>query len=402
MVMAAGLGTRLRPLTDFLPKPMMPVANRPVLHHLLNLLRRHDVTEVGVNLHAFPEMIQSYFGDGSALDMSILWSEEPALLGTAGGTKKLQDYWGDETILITSGDGLHDVDLTALLGHHQRTGALATLTVKPVPDPSSYGVVILDRDTRVRGFQEKPRRDEARSDLANCGIYVIEPELLERIPADTFYDFGEDVWPSLVAAGEDVYAYTTMAYWNDVGDLDELRNTILDAVLGHVRVDIPGEEIAPGVWAEEGCRVHPDAMIDGPSCSARTSRSRRARRSAARPRSVPTATSGKRPPSAARRSCRGASSPTRASRSPASSATRPSSRRASSAIPRPETSLRRWARARPRAGGPCPRSRRRGRRAPRPARPGSRRGPRPRPRSPEACSGRSPRGRRRGARRRRR
>ena len=133
MVMAAGLGTRLRPLTDFLPKPMMPVANRPVLHHLLNLLRRHDVSEVGINLHAFPEMIQSYFGDGSALDMSILWSEEPELLGTAGGTKKLQDYWGDETILITSGDGLHDVDLTALLGHHQRTGALATLTVKPVP-----------------------------------------------------------------------------------------------------------------------------------------------------------------------------------------------------------------------------------------------------------------------------
>jgi NDP-sugar pyrophosphorylase family protein len=264
MVMAAGLGTRLRPLTDFLPKPMMPVANRPVLHHLLNLLRRHDVTEVGINLHAYPEMIQRYFGDGAALDMSILWSEEPDLLGTAGGTKKLQDYWGDETILITSGDGLHDVDLTALLGHHQRTGALATLTVKPVPDPSSYGVVILDRDTRVRGFQEKPRRDEARSDLANCGIYVIEPQLLERIPPGTFYDFGEDVWPNLVAAGEEVYAYTTMAYWNDVGDLDELRNTILDAVLGHVRVDIPGEEIAPGVWAEEGCRIHADAMIDGP------------------------------------------------------------------------------------------------------------------------------------------
>ncbi|HET6695828.1 MAG TPA: nucleotidyltransferase family protein, partial [Gaiellaceae bacterium] len=242
MVMAAGLGTRLRPLTDFLPKPMMPVANRPVLHHLLNLLRRHDVSEVGVNLHAFPEMIQRYFGDGAALDMSILWSHEPELLGTAGGTKKLQDYWGDEAILITSGDGLHDVDITALLGHHQRTGALATLTVKPVSDPSSYGVVILDRDTRVRGFQEKPRRDEARSDLANCGIYVIEPELLERIPSDTFYDFGEDVWPSLVAASEEVYAYTTMAYWNDVGDLDELRNTILDAVLGHVRVEIPGEE----------------------------------------------------------------------------------------------------------------------------------------------------------------
>jgi mannose-1-phosphate guanylyltransferase len=264
MVMAAGLGTRLRPLTDFLPKPMMPIANRPVLHHLLNLLHRHEVTEVGINLHAFPEMIQSYFGDGSKLGMTIQWSHEPELLGTAGGTKKLEDFWGGEPILVTSGDGLHDVDVTALLGHHRRTGALATLTVKPVSDPSAYGVVILERDTRVRGFQEKPRRDEARSDLANCGVYVIEPELLERIPPETFVDFGEDLWPSLVAANEEIYAYTTMAYWNDVGDLDELRNSILDAVLGHVRIEIPGEEVAPGVWAEEGARIDPSARVDGP------------------------------------------------------------------------------------------------------------------------------------------
>lgn len=264
MVMAAGLGTRLRPLTDFLPKPMMPVANRPVLHHLLNLLRRHDVREVGINLHAFPELIQTYFGDGSSLGMDIRWSEERELLGTAGGTKKLEEFWVGETILITSGDGLHDVDVTALLGHHRRTGALATLTVKPVADPSAYGVVILDRDTRVRGFQEKPTRDEARSDLANCGIYVIEAELLDRIPADTFSDFGTDIWPSLVAANEQVYAYTTMAYWNDVGDLDELRNTILDAVLGHVRIDIPGDELSPGVWAEQNCRIADSAQVDGP------------------------------------------------------------------------------------------------------------------------------------------
>lgn len=264
MVMAAGLGTRLRPLTDFLPKPMMPVANRPVLHHLLNLLQRHGIRQVGVNLHAAPGMIESYFGDGSKLDMEIRWSHEPELLGTAGGTKKLEDFWGGEAILITSGDGLHDIDVTALLGHHKRTGALATLAVKPVQDPSSYGVLILDRDTRVRGFQEKPTRDEARSDLANCGVYVIEPELLERIPKDTFMDFGQDLWPLLVAAGEPIYAYTTMAYWNDVGDLDALRNGILDAVLGNVRVQIPGEEIAPGIWAEDGCRISADAQVDAP------------------------------------------------------------------------------------------------------------------------------------------
>ena len=264
MVMAAGLGTRLRPLTDFLPKPMMPIANRPVLHHLLNLLVRHDVREVGINVHVNPEMLHVYFGDGSELGVSINWSHEPELLGTAGGTKKLESFWAGETILVTSGDGLHDIDVTALLGHHRRTGALATLAVKPVDDPSSYGVVILDRDTKIRGFQEKPRPEDARSNLANCGVYVIEPELLERIPPDTFVDFGQDVWPNLVAAGEPIYAYTTMAYWNDVGDLDALRNTILDAVLGNVKVDIPGEEITPGLWVAEGASIHADAQIEAP------------------------------------------------------------------------------------------------------------------------------------------
>jgi NDP-sugar pyrophosphorylase family protein len=154
MVMAAGLGTRLRPLTQYLPKPMVPIANRPVLHHLLNLLAAHDVRQIGINLHAFPELIMSYFGDGSALGLEIRWSYEPELLGTAGGTRKLMDFWKGETILVTSGDGLHDIDVTALLGHHRRCGALATIAVKPVDDPSSYGVVVLDRDSRILGFQE--------------------------------------------------------------------------------------------------------------------------------------------------------------------------------------------------------------------------------------------------------
>jgi len=264
MVMAAGLGTRLKPLTDFLPKPMVPIANRPVLHHLLNLLVQHGVKEVGINLHAFPDMIKTYFGNGSELGMSIEWSEEPELLGTAGGTKKLTDFWGGETILVTSGDGLHDIDVTALLGHHRRTRALATLAVKPVDDPSDYGVTILDNDTRILGFQEKPRADEARSNLANCGVYVIEPELLDRIPDNAFCDFGEDIWPSLVSSGEPIYAHTTMAYWNDVGSLDELRNSVLDAVQGRVRIALPGDEIQTGVWVEEGCMIDSGATIEGP------------------------------------------------------------------------------------------------------------------------------------------
>src|SRR5713226_4849504 len=143
MVMAAGLGTRLRPLTEFLPKPMMPVANRPVMHHLVNLLRKHEITELGVNVHFFPDAIMNYFGDGSSLGVSIRWSRERELAGTAGGTKLLEEFWGGESILVTSGDGLHDVDLTAVAEQHVRTGVLATLVVKPVDDPSAYGVAVL-------------------------------------------------------------------------------------------------------------------------------------------------------------------------------------------------------------------------------------------------------------------
>jgi NDP-sugar pyrophosphorylase family protein len=264
MVMAAGLGTRLRPLTDFLPKPMMPIANRPVMHHLLNLLRGHGITEVGINVHAFADMIRGYFGDGSALGVNIRWSEERELFGTAGGTKLLEDFWGRERILVTSGDGLHDVDLTALAEQHVRTGALATLVVKPVEDPSAYGVVLTDRTTRITGFQEKPRRDEAESNLASCGIYLIEPEVLDRVPADSFYDFGQDVWPELVAEPGALHAYTTLAYWNDVGGLDELRRGSLDAVVGRVKVHIPGTELVAGVWCEDGCRIDVTATLEGP------------------------------------------------------------------------------------------------------------------------------------------
>ena len=265
MVMAAGLGTRLRPLTDLLAEADdadRESAGPPSPAELCSTSTTS--TRWASTCTRFPELIQSYFGDGSDLGMKIHWSLEEELLGTAGGTKKLEDLWGGEAILVTSGDGLHDIDVTALLGHHKRTGALATLAVKPVKDPSAYGVVILDRDTRVQGFQEKPRPDEARSNLANCGVYVIEPQLLERIPAGEPMDFGQDLWPMLVGANEPLYAYTTMAYWNDVGDLDELRNSILDAVLGRVKVDLPGEEISPGLWVSEGCRIDPSARIDAP------------------------------------------------------------------------------------------------------------------------------------------
>jgi mannose-1-phosphate guanylyltransferase len=264
MVMAAGFGTRLLPLTDYLPKQLLPVANRPVMHHLVNLLRRHGFTELGVNIHHLADAFKAYFGDGSALGVSIRWSEEDELLGTAGGVKALEDFWGGERILVTSGDGLHDVDLTELVRQHERTGALATLVVKPVRDPSQYGVVLTDRTTQIVGFQEKPLPDEAESNLASCGIYVLEPEILAQIPTGELYDFGNDVFPRVVQKEGALHAFTTMSYWNDVGGLDDLRRGSLDAVSGRVQVEIPGERLEPGIWAEDGCAIDATATLEGP------------------------------------------------------------------------------------------------------------------------------------------
>jgi NDP-sugar pyrophosphorylase family protein len=263
MVMAAGLGTRLRPLTYHLPKALIPVANRPVMHHLLNLLRRHGFREIGCNISYLPEAITEYFGDGSALGVAIRWSIEDELLGTAGGTKALGDFWGREPVLVTSGDGLHDVDLSAVVEQHRRTGAKATLVVKPVDDPSQYGVVITDPTTRVVGFQEKPAPGTAQSNLANCGIYVIEPEILDSVPEGEYHFF--EVWERLVDEEPGaLHAFTTMSYWNDVGDLAELRNGTLDAVTGKVKVEAPGDEIFPGVRCEDGASIDVTATLEGP------------------------------------------------------------------------------------------------------------------------------------------
>ena len=174
-LMAAGLGTRLYPLTGLTSKPMVPILNRPVMEHLLHLLRRHGVTEVAANLHYYPDRIRSYFGDGSGFGVDLRYNLEEQLLGTAGGADAFRAFLGDATFLVMSGDGLTDADLTAFLAAHRRSGGVATLAVKEVDDPSLYGVVVHDDHGRVTGFQEKPSREEARSNLCNCGIYAFEP-----------------------------------------------------------------------------------------------------------------------------------------------------------------------------------------------------------------------------------
>jgi mannose-1-phosphate guanylyltransferase len=291
MVLAAGLGTRLRPLTYGMPKPMVPVVNRPVMEHILRLLGRHGFTETIANLHWFPETIESRFGDGSEFGVELSYSREQQLLGTSGGVRNAAGFLGD-SFLVISGDALTDIDLRAMREFHRSHDGVATLATKRVRDTSQFGVAITGVDGRIQGFQEKPDPAEALSDLANCGIYMFRSEIFDFFPApgtskaagegdpDGFADWAMDVFPALLEADVPFYSHEVEAYWNDIGNLDELREGTLDALDGAVELDLGGE-VADGVRTGtpvedegvlrgpvllgEGCEVGDDVRIDGPS-----------------------------------------------------------------------------------------------------------------------------------------
>jgi mannose-1-phosphate guanylyltransferase/mannose-1-phosphate guanylyltransferase/phosphomannomutase len=258
MVLAAGLGTRLQPLTFEVPKPMVPVLDRPVMAHIVRLLERQGFDEVIANLHWFPDTIRGYFGD------RIEYSYEEELLGTAGGVRNVRDFFGDDPVVIVSGDALTDLDVRALVARHRETGGIATLTVKKVPDTSEYGVVIHDPAGRVQGFQEKPDPAEALSDLGNCGIYCFSPEIFDYFPSEPFADWAQDVFPELLAHDVPFFVHEIDDYWNDVGSLDELRAGTFDAIEGRLRLEVPGEEVADGVRVGEGSSLEGCEQVDPP------------------------------------------------------------------------------------------------------------------------------------------
>ena len=243
--MAAGLGTRLRPLTYEVPKPMVPVANRPVIEHLLELLRRSDMGEVVANLHWFPETIEGPLGDGSRLGVDLTFHHEEELTGTAGGVRSVRDFLteGGGDFIVMAGDALTDIDLGGLRDAHRANGGIATLAVKKVPNVSEYGVVITGSDGRVQGFQEKPDPAEALSDLASCMIYALNPEIFDHFPDEPFVDFANDVFPALLDGDIPFHAHVIDDYWNDVGSVGEYVQGNLDVVSGHVGVEPAGEVV---------------------------------------------------------------------------------------------------------------------------------------------------------------
>jgi mannose-1-phosphate guanylyltransferase/phosphomannomutase len=269
VVMAGGEGSRLRPITANRPKPLVPIANRPIMEHILLLLKHQGIDQVVVTLHYLADEIQGYFGDGSDWDVSLYYSLEDTPLGTAGSVKKAEEQLREGTFLIISGDALTDVDLKPAIEFHKERGAVATLILARVHNPLEFGVVITREDGRILRFLEKPSWSEVFSDTVNTGMYILEPEIFEYMEPNRPYDFSQDLFPLLLREGKPMYGYVMHEYWSDVGSLQHYRDAQEDLLMGKVGLPIPGMEQSPGVWIESGTQVDRDAQVVAPVCIGR-------------------------------------------------------------------------------------------------------------------------------------
>jgi mannose-1-phosphate guanylyltransferase / phosphomannomutase len=262
VIMAGGQGTRLRPLTSNQPKPMLPIVGRPMMEHVLRLLRRHGFTECVVTVQFLASVIRNYFGDGD-LDLRLFYATEDEPLGTAGSVKNAEHFL-DETFLVISGDAVTDVDLAEALEFHKKRDAAVTVVLKRVENPLEFGIIIADEDGRVERIMEKPGWGEVFSDTINTGIYVIEPEVLGYIPAGEEHDFSHQLFPLLLEKGAPLYGFVADGFWTDVGNLEAYLQVHRDILDRNVHVELEGHEMRGGVWLGEGAEIDPEALLTGP------------------------------------------------------------------------------------------------------------------------------------------
>src|SRR6266496_3664749 len=264
--MAGGEGTRLRPMTANQPKPLLPVVNRPIMEHVLRLLKRHGFDETVVTVQFLAALVRNYFGDGEESGMSLQYATEEMPLGTAGSVRNAEDALRDEPFLVISGDALTDMDLTELVRFHKDKGALVTVALVRVPNPLEFGIVIAQEDGQIQRFLEKPTWGQVFSDTVNTGLYVMEPEVLAEVPPGETVDWSADVFPRLLKRGAPLYGYISDSYWEDVGTHESYLKAQADVLAGRVQTDIAGFEVSPGVWVAPGAEVDADAVLTGPLC----------------------------------------------------------------------------------------------------------------------------------------
>lgn len=266
MIMAAGVGSRLMPLTSEIPKPLMPVANRPLLENIITLLEKHGFDQLILNLYHHAGLIREHLQSERYQAISMNYSLEEELLGTAGGVKNCEGFL-DETFVVISGDALTDIDLSHLLAQHKAKGALATIALKAEEQVEQFGVVQIDDRGRILSFQEKPRAHEAVSNLANTGIYVFETEIFKYIPKRQFYDFGRELFPFLVKSRAPFYGVPIAGYWCDVGNLATYHQANQDILRNKVRAEMRGtlshSEDGGLVLLDDGVLLGPNVRFSG-------------------------------------------------------------------------------------------------------------------------------------------
>jgi mannose-1-phosphate guanylyltransferase len=260
MILAGGLSTRLYPLTKLVPKPLVPVAGVPNAAHLLHYLKAYGFDEIAINTHYLADAIVSTLGDGSQFGVKLHYSYEPELLGSAGGVKKIEDFFDDEPFLVIGCDEVTDMRLDRLFDFHRDRTAIATIGLVECGEVDQYGVVVLDDRGKIVGFQEKPAKGTELSKLANTGVYAFSPAIFEHIPASEFYDFGNQVFPALQSAGEPFYGFEARGtYWADIGTPGEYRRASYDVVRGVMRIP---HTTPNGI--DPSATIAADARIEGP------------------------------------------------------------------------------------------------------------------------------------------
>ena len=264
VILAGGKGTIMRPLTNLTPKPMLPLINKPFMEYFITRLKSFGINEIILSTGYLPDFFNSYFGDGSKFGVKLVCVTESTPLGTCGAVKNVEKYLGNEAFMVFNGDVLTTINLKNMISFHKSKNADITISLAPVEDPSAYGLVPLDNDSRVKEFLEKPSIDEITTNLINAGTYIIEPHILGHVPAGENYSFERELFPKILKLGYKIFGFVTNDYWLDVGTPDKYMIAHMDILDGKVPFDFPHKKVLSNIYIGEGTEYTKDNLITGP------------------------------------------------------------------------------------------------------------------------------------------
>jgi len=264
VILAGGFGTRIRPLTYLNPKPMLPLVNKPFMHNFINWIKSHGIKDIILSTGYLPDVFKAYFGDGSSMGVKLTYVTEEKPLGTCGAVKNVESYLDNESFMVFNGDVLSAINLTEMLKYHKDKKSDITIALTPVEDPTSYGLVPIDKDGRVEKFLEKPSWDEITTNLINAGTYIIEKKLLDLVPEGENYSFERGLFPNALEIGYRIYGFVSNAYWLDLGTPAKYIQAHQDILNGKTKFDFPGEEMFENIFVGKNTKFDKESTLSGP------------------------------------------------------------------------------------------------------------------------------------------